>query len=370
MDTNLPPLIKNIHNQNDVFTFTIMNVDVSIVNAMRRTILADIPTVVIITEPYDKNKCIIHENTCEQFHDQTILQRLSCIPIHVVDYENWDINKYQLEINVENTTEEIQYVTTKDFKIKEKETNTYLSEKETREIFPPNPMTNDYIDFLRLRPSFLKSQGEKIHLTSDFSISTSRDNAMFNVVSKCSYGNSLDKNKIDEELNKKIKIWKDEKKSDFDIELNTNDFLNLDAHRLFLPFQFDFYVQTVGVFTNNDIVNQCCSILINKFIDIERSCSDQSIFMNITMNETTLDNSFKITMTEDYSIGNIIVNSFFQMFNDKISFCGFIKLHPHDETSILTVAFHEKTDNVQLSSILSQICKKNIILFQTIQSYF
>ena len=39
------------------------------------------------------------------------------------------------------------YVISSDFKIKNVETDTYLSEKDTHAIFPPNDFTGFYIDF-------------------------------------------------------------------------------------------------------------------------------------------------------------------------------------------------------------------------------
>ena len=86
------------------------------------------------------------------------------------------------------------------FRIKKKDTNTYLSEQEQRNIFPPNRITNSYIDFARLRPKISDSiPGEELQFTAEFSISNALTNSMFNVVSKCSYGNTPDASKINDE---------------------------------------------------------------------------------------------------------------------------------------------------------------------------
>ena len=96
--------------------FTLTNIDVSVANAIRRTILSDIPVVCIRTENTSINKCTIEANT-SRFHNEIIKQRLSCIPIHVNDSEF--VQKHVLEVESQNTTESMMYVTTEHFKIKD-----------------------------------------------------------------------------------------------------------------------------------------------------------------------------------------------------------------------------------------------------------
>ena len=116
-----------------------------------------------------------------------------------------------MEVNVENLTDTMLYVTTKDFKIKNLTTGEYLSEKDTQAIFPPSDQTGYYIDFLRLRPKISNEiPGESIHLTCQFTISKAKDSGTFNVVSTCSYGYTIDDVKMEIELGKKMKEWKDQ----------------------------------------------------------------------------------------------------------------------------------------------------------------
>ena len=50
---------------------------------------------------------------------------------------------------------------------------------------------------------------KKLHLKCDFDIGTAKENGMFNVVSTCSYGFTLDAVKIDSELQNRKQTWKD-----------------------------------------------------------------------------------------------------------------------------------------------------------------
>ena len=144
------PRIDNISESGDILSFTLSGVNVSLANALRRTILSDISTVVFKTTPYEENKATIHVNT-SRFNNEIVKQRLSCIPIHITDSEI-PLKNYLMEVSVENLTDTIIFVTTQDFKVKNVTTNEYLSEKDTRAIFPPNEQTGHYIDFVRLRP--------------------------------------------------------------------------------------------------------------------------------------------------------------------------------------------------------------------------
>ena len=78
----MDPKISDISEENDIYKFTLSNLNVSLANALRRTVLTDIPLVVIPTETHEENKCNIEINTC-RLHNEILKQRLSCIPIHI-----------------------------------------------------------------------------------------------------------------------------------------------------------------------------------------------------------------------------------------------------------------------------------------------
>ena len=203
------PHIETSNEKNGILNFTLSGVNVSLANGLRRTIVSEIPIVVFKTSPYEENKANFITNTC-RLNNEIVKQRLSCIPIHISDLE-MPLKNYLLEVNVENLTDSIIYVTTEDFKIKNLVTGDYLSQKDTRDIFPPDDQTGHFIDFVRLRPKISDEiPGEKIHLTCEFSISSSKIDGMFNVVSTCAYGFSVDDVKMEVELNKKIQQWKDQ----------------------------------------------------------------------------------------------------------------------------------------------------------------
>lgn len=355
----MKPAIHKISKQGDQLFFTLSNVDVSIANAIRRTILSDIPTVVFRSTPHDENGCNVLVNTT-RLNDQIIQQRLSAIPVHVKNIDKFPWKNLQIEVNVENITDSIIFVTTEDFKIKNKTDGKFLSESQVKEIFPPNAYTAHFIDFVRLRPKLTEEiKGDKIHVTADFSIGTAKENGLFNVVSTCSYAFTPNETKINSELAKKKQQLKDDGKSEHEIEYEIKNWLLLDAKRIYEENSFDFVIQSVGVFDNEDLVTKACSILCEKLKVLDTLIEDDKL--KIEGSKTTMENSFDVILeNEDYSTGKaleyILYHKFFE--NDKtLTFIGFSKMHPHDKQSVLRMAFVSAAD----SSIIKKLLKEGIV---------
>ena len=119
----MEPKFKDFSEDSDLLRFTLHGVEVSFANALRRTILSDIPIVVIETDNYETNQCNIKTNT-GRLHNEILKQRLSCIPIHSTLLRDSDDKKalpgnYSLVVDVENKTENVIYITTEDFRLRD-----------------------------------------------------------------------------------------------------------------------------------------------------------------------------------------------------------------------------------------------------------
>jgi len=367
----MDPLISNISNNEDEFKFTVSGLNVSLANAIRRTILSDIPTLAFYTETYNDNQCNIQVNTT-RLHNEILKHRLSCIPIHMKELDILP-NNYILDLDVENNTDSMRIITTNDFKIRNKTTNNYLTESEQNKIFPSNIRTNMYIDFARLRPRIGNTiPGEKLKLTAEFSLRTAKDNSMFNVVSKCSYGNTIDvikSKEIWEEHENKIKA--DGSTAD-ELEIQKRNFYLLDAHRHFQENSFDFVIQSVGVYENNKIVQMANEILHKKFLDLVNSIDSGLVLVKLS--ETTMDYCFDIVLeNEDYTMGKVLEYILYEKYfieNKKMSYCGFKKFHPHDTDSVIRVAFEDVTDKVMVAQYLREACVLAADVFSRIYKMF
>lgn len=364
------PVVQNISNKGDELKFTLTNVNVSFANSIRRTVLSDIPTVVFKTAPYEENKANILVNT-SRLNNEIIKQRLSCIPIHVPDIMRFPLKDYLLEVNVENITDSVLFVTTKDFKIKNLRTNSFLSETQTREIFPPNDYTGYFIDFVRLRPRISEEiPGEKLHLTCEFSISTAKDDGMFNVVSTCSYGFTPNDAKINTEIAKKKQVLKDEGKTEQEINFEIENWKLLDAMRITIPRSFDFIIQTVGVYENIDIIINSITILNTKLRLLNQSINEDDLEIQNSLN--TMENCYDIILkNEDYTIGKVIeIMLYDKFFENTLTFCGFKKMHPHDNDSIIRVAYKAPVDKSVIKNHLLECITDAQDIYKNIKKQF
>jgi DNA-directed RNA polymerase subunit L len=365
------PVIEQFDTDDYSFGFTISSVNVSLANALRRTILSDIPLVVFRTTPYEKNKCNIIVNT-SRLNNEIIKQRLSCIPIHIKDIEDFPLKNYILEVNVENNTDNILFVTTENFTIKDLITGKELPQDKTKEIFPPDDITGYYIDFLRLRPKFSDEiPGEKIHLTCEFDIGAANEDGMFNSVSTCSYGFTEDRVAQDIELSKKLQTWKDEGKNEKEIDFESKNWKLLDAKRIYKKDSFDFIIQTIGIYTNNEIVDMACKILINRLNAIDSIIERDEL--EIKNSENTMSNSFDIILeNEDYTIGKVLEYFLYTRFYETkiLTFCGFKKKHPHDNYSIIRLAYTEPVDKSSIKGHLKECVYESIQVYTKLKKEF
>jgi DNA-directed RNA polymerase alpha subunit len=365
------PNISNISEEGDVYKFTLSGMNVSLANAIRRTILSDIPINVIKTDNYLDNQCNITINNT-RLHNEILKQRISCIPIHIKELDLLP-DKYILEVDVENNGSNTIYVTTEDFKIRNKNNDNYLTIEETRKIFPPCQKTNSFIDFARLRPKISSTiPGEHIKLTAEFSVGTAKDNSMYNVVSKCSYGNTLDPLKISEFWEQYEQKLLTEKMTKEEIEFQKKNFYLLDAQRHFILDSFDFVIQTIGIYDNIEIVKKSCIIIQNKLIELIKAVDSDTIPINYS--ETTMDYCFDIILeNEDYTIGKVLEYLLYEKYylTDKVfSFCGFKKFHPHNTDSVIRVAYVSANDKNMVKQHLRLVCIDASEIFKRIYELF
>jgi DNA-directed RNA polymerase alpha subunit len=363
LNFKMNPKIDNLVESDGVLSFRLYDIDVSLANALRRIILSEIHTVVFMTDNVENSTCVIHENT-SRLHNEILKQRLGCIPVHFKEniFGKKDdlklVNNYVMELDVINNTENLMFVTTEHFKIKNKTTGKYMSENEVAKIFPKNKLTEYYIDFARLRPKVSDIVvGEKIKLSCEFSMGNARENSMYNVVSKCSYGNTIDQ-VAKEEAWDKYRSKLNEDVTEEEIQFQKKNFDILDAQRYYVKDSFDFVVQSIGVYDNIEIVKYGCMVMQHKFVDLINYIDADTV--PITLSETTMEYCYDITLeNEDYTIGYplqyILYKTFFEK-EKKIKYCGFKKFHPHDEDSIIRIALVENYDRNIVRQLLRIAC--------------
>lgn len=364
----MDPKIEHLKDIDGKLTFVLSNVDVSYANGLRRTIIADIPIVCFKTSPYEENKAKISINT-SRLNNEIVKQRLSCIPICIKDFVNFDevnpenpMKNYLLELDVENNTDTTYIVTTKDFKVRELTTNKLLDDSDVRKLFPsfipPSGGGEYFIDFLRLRPKLSDEiPGERIKLTCEFSVSNAGIESTFNVVSTCAYGYTQDQEMASEQLEIRKQKWKEEGKKEDEITFLASNWKLLEAKRYVKKNSFDFIIEGVGIYDNEDIVVKGCNILLKKLYLLKQDLDNDQL--EIKPADTTLENCYDVILeNEDYTIGNILNYELFAVFYSELNmldYVGFKKMHPHDNHSTLRMSLTDKTQSA--SSIKTMLEK-------------
>ena len=366
-----PQVELNSRHNDEMLLFTLSGVNVSLANAIRRTILSDIPLVVFRTTPYEQNKANIIANT-SRLNNEILKQRLSCIPIHIKDVDDFPLKNYQLEVNVENITDTMMYVTTENFVINDLVTGKPIDEAKNREIFPADDYTGYFIDFVRLRPKISEElPGEKIHLTCEFSIGTSKEDGMFAVASTCAYGFTVDKTEMDRELMRKRSEWEREGKTKDDIDFESENWKLLDGLRVTKKDSFDFTIQTVGVFTNHELIQKASDILITRLDNLETQIDANALVIKPALN--TMSNCYDIILeNDDYTVGKVVEYMMYAKFYETkvLTYCGFKKMHPHDSESIVRVAYAKEVDKATIFGHLKECIAEAKQVFDRIKSKF
>ena len=241
------------------------------------------------------------------------------------------------------------------------------------QIFPPNPITGDYILFARLRPKISDEiPGEKLKMKATLSYGTAKENGMFNIASTCSYAMTPDKVKQYEEWGKKEE---ESKISDEQVleDLKKNWMIH-DAKRIYIADSFDFIIETIGIFTNNDIIKRAIQVLHEKLDIISTAIQQQSISIKETTN--TIKNSFDIIIdNEDYTIGKVLEYILYKSFYKEkglLSYIGFVKEHPHYSYGLIRFAYKKTEKNMKALALehLAYAVKKAQDIFQQIDTQF
>jgi DNA-directed RNA polymerase subunit L len=343
----MKPQITKVEEESNVFKFTLNGINFSLANALRRAIINDIDTVVLA-----ESKCNITTNT-GRLHNEILKHRLSCIPIHATELPD----KYVLEINEKNQSDHIMMITTEHFKIKDKETGELV---ENKRFFPPDIKTGDYIDFARLRPAIGDVPGEELKLTCEFSNSNAGVNSAFNVVSKCAYGYTPDIEKAKEAWEHIENKMKAGGSTEEEIQYKKTDFYLLDAQRHYVKDSFDFVVETIGVFTNPDLVKKGCMVVQTKFETFLSKLEEQSV--PIEPSAVTMNHSFDVILeNEDYTLGKALeyyLYEYYYVKEHKLSFCAFKKLHTHDSSSRLRLAYSGPVTESNIQHDLKTACRE------------
>jgi DNA-directed RNA polymerase subunit L len=329
-------------------SFEIHNIDLSIVNGIRRIIMTDIPNIGAIGEKLDKEEPTVNVKfNSGALHDEFIIHRIGLIPICMTadEIENYEDNSLVLELNVNNTTNKKIDVRTSDYKASLN--GVELSEKKLKELFPPNKVSKENILITRLRP------GEHLHLTADIVKRTGRDNASFNPVSLANFSyiqDPVEAKKCDNILDKERAYYKnnygDPIKFKFDIEyINVNM-----GPKYLIPKSLDIITSKL-----NNLMQELVNIEISELVKIQQFQDVKETYEFIIENEDdTLGN-----IIQSY-VHNKYVRESNSIDNIYCKFIGYICPHPLKSIMIIRITLDNVEDRNMFISFMEKVCKEII----------
>jgi len=315
------------------YEFEIENLDLAIVNGIRRVILSEIPVLGFKGE--DDVSIVIHKNN-GPLHNEFMIHRIGMVPIHFSEEatESFTEGEYEFSCDVKNNNYDILNITTRDFT--GKRNNVSFTEKELALLFPECSVTKQPVLITRLR------QGEELSFTAKVIKSTAKDHAGFSPVSLCSFYYMPDLSKI------------------------TPTMSILEKERTYLKNTFGeastvrFMIESELNLSSKYLVAKALEILIQKIDTL-------STKMTLELN-STISNTIDITIQdEDDTLGNIIQSLLYNKYiREKtlavnkypISYVGYYAPHPLDKTIVVRMTV--QSDNTMSLDDFEPIFQESI----------
>ena len=362
MDRN----IKIVSKKDNLIKLEISNYHKPLINALRRIVIAEIPTIAFKTSPADYFDISITSNT-SSLHNEFIQQRLGLIPIHIVDVEGFDKNKYEFSINISNDDSNILNVTSEHFTIKDLYTEELLTASEVNKIFPPSKY-GEYVLITKLK----NNNGEELIFNGKASVGIGKENARWTPTCQSIITNKINEDLAEEEFNKVIASK--ENLDSAKIEKLRKKFFNFDAERYFFKNNngeaciFEFTIESIGVIKPEVLFQKSLIILNTKLDKLIENISDKEYVEIIKAD--TLMNAYDIVINnEEHTLGNIIQYYLYNNYKEsgRINFSGYKIPHPLENKLVIRVDLNQQSDNnsdnliIDLLNDIIKIIKSDIL---------
>ena len=297
------------------------DIDLSILNGIRRILLMDIPILGFIGNSIDTTVNIIENTTV--LNNEIITNRIALIPLDVSEKYNDKYisgeNKLEIELNV-SCTENIKLITTEDLVVT-------IDEQKV-----PNFFKKPYITITKLR------KNESLHLKAEVVKETGRKNASFNIVSGATVYNKP--------------------KEPF---TNTKSIIEQERDYIEGEYVLEFEIIN-NTISHKYMLLKAIDILINKLAVL----SDKSTIEKFENNEETYDFSIP---DENDTIGNIIQSYIFDNYviskkktveNCICTYIGYIVKHPLDKVLTIRMTLKDAKSKEEYINFLGIICNEII----------
>lgn len=364
------------HTPNHI-SFEITDVDLSIVNALRRIVLSEIPNVALAFDPLlESNPDITFKVNTSPLHNEFLGHRLSLIPICLShnEIDAFERDKYKFVLKVKNTGTEVVSVTTKDIVIYDS-ANKRLPPDFHARVFPINPTTKQHILIVKLRPNLNnKDFGEELDIEWYASKNVAQIHSRWAPVSCCSMWNKIDETKAQHALMEKLAGVQ----APDQINAIKQRFETLEKYRHFVvneydePCHFHFQVESECAMTPTYIFGKAMDVLLDKLSSFRRQVEEANgveiiaSHTNHQMFDVSLENeTFTITNVLQSMIYNhAIRDKMFYKPSAPLSYIGYFQPHPLDNKMVIKLKFDNAVTIEQVKEFLVEQIQHVVVKLQ------
>ena len=302
-------------------SFETRDIDLSILNGIRRILLMDIPILGFIGNGIDSTVNIIENTTV--LNNEIIANRIALIPLEVSEEYNDKYisgeNKLEIELNV-SCTENIKLITTQDLTV-------IIDEQKVQNFFK-----KPYITITKLR------KNESLHLKAEAVKETGRKNASFNIIS----GATVYNKPKEPFTNTKSIIEQEREYKEGEYVLEFEIINNTISHKYMLLKAIDILINKL-------------SILINKSTIEKFENNEETYDFNIPDENDTVGN-----IIQSYIFDNYVVAKKQIIDNCICTYIGYIVKHPLDKVLTIRMTLKDAKSKEEYINFLKIVCNEII----------
>ena len=365
--------------------FTLANTSYPYANTLRRGIMTLVDNVAFRSDPpgiviENSDIKILHNDSHTQ-PNELLAHRISLIPIHGVDAQKFDPDRYVFRLDLENTSPEILDVTASDIKVFERRKAADLTESLVEipgsTFFVPHYLTRDTCLITSL-PGKRSAVTPSLKAEMRATVGTGREHARFIPTCQASYGNTLDVNT--ERRNAYFEKWlvthknvdpeslkqDEERRGELDREFKT-----MQIQRIFKvdekgePNSFDFQIESVGTMAPRAIVERALLGLIKMCEQYEGlDVGDLPDTITVVPSDAQITGFDFIMKGQDHTFGNMIQtwlvdNHVEGEAQPRIMFAGYKIPHPLKDEMLLRIGVEDSNELTARAAIAasSKACK-------------
>lgn len=323
----------------------------SVVNAIRRTIITDIPVIGFRGEEHPSMEVLKNNGP---LHNEIMLHRIGLIPIHFTEeeVESFGADDYEFDIHVDNTTNAMMNVTTKDVRVTRN--GKELTAKDTLRLFPANAISKQHILITRLR------KGESLHMKGKAVLDTARSHAGFSPGFCTAYP------MMDPVLGSQADNILDKERS-----YARNEYGD--------PTTFEFSIESECGLTPKYLFLKALEIIKNKLHSFMQEIY-QDMSDKVTIREWSSDDKTGYTFEikdEDDTLGYLIQSHMHHTYvrlkkqtegGKTVQYVGYMCPHPLETVMHLRVIFAEPAQKAEYVEAVSEQCRRIIADLQSIEA--